>query len=296
VLASILPGLRDIRTPLAAGYLWIVVVWLLFHDYIPKSVDEAQGAIGSLYQLGALLGGAAGLAAVSSAAYLVGSILVIRPERLGRLIQARGEREDKSLDGGRESPPPLPQRQQQLARFVDVGLMEFGNERTWFTVQDHVDVLGQMLTRTTYREEKSYDEVRQAYLQAVVDDYPAIAIRLQAKNRDLWETYDRHRAEAEFRLGIAPPLALASIILAVQASPWWLCLLLIPAALLMLARRESKEATLTLIQVITLKMVEPPAFERLREVAVMKERGPGKPRDNSRDAQGAPPVVGPNIG
>jgi hypothetical protein len=279
VLASLLPGLRDIRTPLAAGYLWVVVLWLLLHDYVPKSATEAQGAVGSLYQLGSLVGGSAGLAAVSFIAYLLGLILAIFTERLGTLIKAKISRE--------HAPSPDARKQSQLGRFVDTALFDFEQDYPRFTVYDYVDVFGQMPGRTVHREEKSRDEVRQTFLEFVIDEYPAIAIRLQAKNRDLWDTYDRHTAEAEFRLGIAPPLVLASVTLAFQASPWWLCLLVVPAALVWLAWREFKQANLTLTQAITLKIVEPPALERLREIAVLKERGPRRPPGSSTDAHDA---------
>src|SRR3954471_461558 len=90
MLASLLPGLRDLRTPLATGYLWLVALWLLVHQYVPKSVFDASGPIRSLYQLGALAGTTACLAAVSFVAYLVGSMLSFYPRQyiLG-LVQPR---------------------------------------------------------------------------------------------------------------------------------------------------------------------------------------------------------------
>jgi len=49
VLASLLPGLRELRAPLAAGYLFIVSGWVLLHDHINVSkgasstVDAVRG-------------------------------------------------------------------------------------------------------------------------------------------------------------------------------------------------------------------------------------------------------------
>ena len=75
MLASLLPGLRDLRTPLAAGYLWMVGLWLLLHNKVPMSVAEAPaGPIKSLYEIGSLLGQAVILAALSFIAYLLGSM------------------------------------------------------------------------------------------------------------------------------------------------------------------------------------------------------------------------------
>jgi hypothetical protein len=60
VLSSLLPGLRNLRTPLAVGYLWIVALWLLLHDHIPKTLEQAATEPAkSLFELGSLLGGPA---------------------------------------------------------------------------------------------------------------------------------------------------------------------------------------------------------------------------------------------
>ena len=75
MLASLLPGLRDLRTPLAVGYLWVVALWLLLHDWWPESVEAATGPTKFLYELSALLGSAATLAALSFVVYLLGSML-----------------------------------------------------------------------------------------------------------------------------------------------------------------------------------------------------------------------------
>jgi hypothetical protein len=38
LISNLLPGLRDLRTPLAVGYLWLVALWLALHKYLPASV------------------------------------------------------------------------------------------------------------------------------------------------------------------------------------------------------------------------------------------------------------------
>src|SRR5256885_15971235 len=37
LLGSILPGLRELRAPLAAGYGWLIFGWLVFHESLSKS-------------------------------------------------------------------------------------------------------------------------------------------------------------------------------------------------------------------------------------------------------------------
>ena len=52
MLASLLPGVRELRSPLAAGYVWLAALWLLFHDRVPESEDEATGAWEAIFALG----------------------------------------------------------------------------------------------------------------------------------------------------------------------------------------------------------------------------------------------------
>jgi len=70
MFAQLLPGIREIRAPLAAGFLWLLLCWLLVH----KSISHIAGPIGELHQLGANLPTAAVGAAASFVAYLVGSL------------------------------------------------------------------------------------------------------------------------------------------------------------------------------------------------------------------------------
>jgi hypothetical protein len=78
MLASLLPGLRDLRTPLTVGYLWLICGWLWFHRVLPRR-DTARGAMEDLYHLYGILPPAAGLAALSFIAYFLGSILELDP-------------------------------------------------------------------------------------------------------------------------------------------------------------------------------------------------------------------------
>jgi hypothetical protein len=70
MLASLLPGLRELRAPLAAGYLWLVTGWLLFHDRIDANADSLIG----LDRLRDEFSAAATVAAVSFLAYVLGAL------------------------------------------------------------------------------------------------------------------------------------------------------------------------------------------------------------------------------
>ncbi|MFF4696460.1 hypothetical protein [Streptomyces chattanoogensis] len=78
MLASLLPGLRELRTPLTVGYLWLICVWLWFHDVLPQRA-AAHGAISDLYDLVGVLPSASFLAALTFIAYFLGSIVEFDP-------------------------------------------------------------------------------------------------------------------------------------------------------------------------------------------------------------------------
>lgn len=73
MLASLLPGLREIRAPLAAGYLWLVVGWLLLHDRVANSWS-APGAVEALGELRDAIGVGGVAAAATFLAYLLGAL------------------------------------------------------------------------------------------------------------------------------------------------------------------------------------------------------------------------------
>jgi len=80
-LTTLLPGLRDLRAPLAAGYLWLVATWLAFAQRIPTE-KSAEGVWNDIYRLGQIAGRPGALAASAFAAYLLG----ILTERLSLLV------------------------------------------------------------------------------------------------------------------------------------------------------------------------------------------------------------------
>jgi len=77
MLTSLLPGFRDLRTPLVAGGTILLTLWLIFKDTIP-AVTSATGVAPKIYALANLLGPSATLAVLSFVAYLVGSVVLIR--------------------------------------------------------------------------------------------------------------------------------------------------------------------------------------------------------------------------
>jgi hypothetical protein len=72
MLASLLPGLRDLRSPLAAGYLWLAAGWLYFAPRLPASVNDVSGALKDIYRVIDASGPVAVGAGVTFVAYMLG--------------------------------------------------------------------------------------------------------------------------------------------------------------------------------------------------------------------------------
>ena len=51
MLANLLPGLRDLRAPLAAGYLWLAAGWLYLAPQLPASANDATGVMKDIYRV-----------------------------------------------------------------------------------------------------------------------------------------------------------------------------------------------------------------------------------------------------
>jgi hypothetical protein len=64
MLAATLPGLRELRAPLAAGYLWLLALYILLVHHVPTQ-QRATGVVADLYALAHAVG-RPGLAAASA--------------------------------------------------------------------------------------------------------------------------------------------------------------------------------------------------------------------------------------
>ena len=70
MLTQILPGIREVRGPLASGLLWLLAAWLLLRD----DVSNATGEVQELVRLGERLPDGPATAVALFAAYMIGSV------------------------------------------------------------------------------------------------------------------------------------------------------------------------------------------------------------------------------
>ena len=76
MLSSLLPGLRDLRGPLAAGYLWLLNLWFWYGDRIPTKdeADATGGFFAEIYALDDVVSQFGLVVALSFAAHLLGAV------------------------------------------------------------------------------------------------------------------------------------------------------------------------------------------------------------------------------
>jgi hypothetical protein len=189
VLSGLLPGFRELRAPLAAGYLYLLTVWLLIGDLVPRA-RPPSGPFADLWDLGGILGRTVVIAAVTFSAYLLGSFMEIDPQRLVAL--GRGYR--------------LRRRLARLPFLAGEGPLSLSASAD----------LDRLATETGIPAE--YAEGVQS---EVIEEMPQLATRLQVKNADIYGKYDRLVAEGTFRLNVAVPLTLFLSVLAFRSGLAW---------------------------------------------------------------------------
>lgn len=235
MLANILPGLRDLRTPLAVGFMWLFAVWLVIYPYIPTQ-EEASGPIAEFYRLFGAFEGAALVAVVTFAAYLVGVVMEpisVLPRMVGHLLFARG----MMLPAYRRDyvvlSAPIMADAKSFSSYLASRLVaapDTPERRKIFRILGYI---GDPPPRYEFYEtpppRPQISEHMVLAERILVNMHSTVRVaagRLQVTKSELFNPYDRATAEASFRYGvIIPLLALAALGMwrfAPYASGWWI--------------------------------------------------------------------------
>ena len=186
MLFSLLPGLREVRTPLTTGYLWLTLGALAWWPGTPVSQPD-DGLVSAVWDIGSYVGKAGLLVVASFAAYLIGALLEVDPLRLwqhgGRPRWFNRIRDRFRVPALHRMQvfPMSAEAQRDLHEYCRDEYAEFG---------DDVDLASDLM-----REERQ------------------LATRLQAGNVDLYDRYDRLMVESSFRINVTPPTAILLIVL-----------------------------------------------------------------------------------
>jgi hypothetical protein len=273
MLAALLPGLRELRAPLAAGYLWLLVAWLAFADALP-SQEAATGALAHVYELneGAR---AVGLGvALSFLAYLVGA-----------LSEALLGVADRWLD----RPFTSSRARRSIELVVDERLREFVAEIGFDRLQDLLQeqLRGEFALEGGDRNTQ-FGQLIRALEERIVRELDLVATRLIGSQVELYSTIDRLRAEAELRFAIAPPLLALSVFLGVTEHAAWLTAMLAVAVLGWQGVRRRTRANDVIADALLLGPVEAPILERLRRASVLPAISEAADEEEARPLEVAP--------
>ncbi len=227
MLASLLPGVRDLRAPLAAGYLWLLAVWLGFESRMPAREDLPDSVAAVIDACGGLTPLAAGIA-VSFLAYLLGVVVDgVYQILFAPAATARGHSEDRrpssalretasiitnpfSRAGVRSLRPYIREKVADARRAasadsddgladvaVGIGVYRFeapkGPDRGEYAAfRAEVDALD---------DSRVFEDVQLRVLSETLSELDLVAKRLIRDQPELYAEYDRLRSEG----GVPPP-------------------------------------------------------------------------------------------
>ena len=304
MIVNLLPGLRELRAPLASGYLWLLTGWLIFAPLVPP-ISGSTGIWADTYRLGEAVGRSGVLAAVTFAAYIVGifneriaylvarflqSMRIRKPRELAKIWpydilrdivtnalidRYRTSEAFRDEIRARMTPATLmtlspdyvstflpntkfgefphlqaPERDPELQRkFADA------TQRVIDEAEQSRDQLG-LLLREQILVEGTIEELRQ--------DLLLLPARLVGKEPEIYERWDRLRAESEFRISVALPLFVLALVLAIRLHPIFALLVLPSGYLVQEGLAKSRAATSQLAESLRAGRVSSPVLDRVR--------------------------------
>jgi hypothetical protein len=295
MLASLLPGLRDLRAPLASGYLWLAFAWACFSSQLTDAVQRNDPVHELVVETG-VLGPTRLLAILTFVAFLIGAVCNVSSRRFATLViwywdpvwertvgRAYGKVHRKvnfgapqartSRAGGAQRRTPARETTPDTDHLKGTAIGGL-----------HVSTIAHRHLLTFLRSrpggaaavppEAELDDPRlRERTRPVYDEIPQLAIRLAKDQPTLFDAYDRAHAEADFRVTVAFPLAALGVRL---MWIWWPAgVLLIAGSPFMLAAAMTKEreANDVVIEAVCIDAVQSEAVNRLLGVTSNAQRG-----------------------
>jgi hypothetical protein len=255
VLVNILPGLRELRAPLAAGYVWLLVGWLAFRGSF-ATPEPARDFLDEFSAVGEA-------AALSFGAYMVGALLSdglapfwdwLRRERLSVRLDRWLRDEHRSIetckqlfghfDYGASGAPPGFRAETELGSgtvaLPDAQANLWRGEATCAAVHVARNVAQEPLSRRgietinrlaipRWVSEPGARQVDLASLiksvekrvGSIAGELDIARFRLLSEERDLSNEVDRLRGEGQFRLALAAPLSALAVTLSITEHSAW---------------------------------------------------------------------------
>lgn len=272
-MTNLLPGLRELRTPLAAGFIWLATLCVLTAERIPLSAAELPGEISNLWRIGEFLGQGPLLAALAFLAYLMGAVWegLVTGFRAWRDGTVSDDRRLLSIDNdilldrviGERVQRRLQDDPQALSDFTASVLQRLRSSSPGAASLDET-------TASRFSQDPEFQRTAAPKLldknfvrNEVIVDLMRTPTRLLGKEPDLWSLWDRTRAEGEIRVVISIPLTALVSAVAIVWTLW--CFALIPLCMLLLwlGIRKGNEADAILIDAARAGRVGLASLERV---------------------------------
>jgi hypothetical protein len=265
LLSGVLPGLRDLRTPLTAGYVWLLGIWLLFADVDPIRVP-AENVAARFRPLERAYGPAALLVASTATAFVIGGLTSIDTDRL-RLNPL-------------ERVTTFPYLRLMRALVFRAGFNRTPSEleasRQRFRMYD-LNRLAQFFPQVVADRQSTVNGLRVEVWKATQRfDPSSLAVRLMLVNPGLWDQYDRMLAEAEFRLALTFPCLLLGVGVGIHGA-WWAGVLVgvLAVALYRAGDAKLRSANGVLITALITRSITDPELDRLVQSTAYYHAGAG---------------------
>lgn len=290
MLASLLPGLRELRAPLAAGYTWIFGLWVMLRDLNIES-GPVRAFREDITQLAAWIGKPALIGAVTFVAYIIGTVSISATHRMDEVITAdirtRGHWLLTRIKPNFHGKLQIAQALRDAAvnklcnRFLEdevfrASVLEYVSEvqiraqregrRPHEIIADvRIDHMRRSATKDYLYRWHLLELVAQLdpYVEAAKEDLDYIASRLLGKEDQLYGEYDRLIAEGNFRLGMSLPLAFVVLEISVNVSIWFAFSIVIPIVLLYVGSASWSAAERKLAVALAAERVDSPTLSRL---------------------------------
>ena len=253
-LTSLLPGVRELRTPLTACALWlagIIIVIATTGVQVLPTTSATSAILDLVSELPRIYLGSA----VLLASFLIGNVAVgtISPlqRRLGRRIQ-------RALD--RFAYPNTPTARGRLRRIAGklIRMTASTAARTLAINAIH---------RTLSKAGATGGAVFAFPVDSAIETLPYTAAQLAQTAPLQYQEYDRLRAEADLRLAIVPPLLFLSVVVPLRGRLWFVAGAIVMAIVLYAqASSELRSADLILANAAYLELVTFPSVSSLAEL------------------------------
>lgn len=296
-----MPGLRDLRTPLINGYLWLAAIWVAAEQFgaVP---DPQTSFVKRLTQLLDLEGPAAKLVVLSFSAYILGGLVAVRTIGPGSRADSAGKRNafSRLILASVNVPVSLTLWIRTWARNGTGSLIL---ER-WAIDQVGALPRTQGLSKRIAADRELPERLRVQVLAALAleepeaelleltrvmthwvksDEIGALRVRLRLERETLFQDHDRLVSEGELRCSIYFPIALLIAEGALWQTPWLWPLLIVPIALLMDGLQVDNQSREILYEALAVGAISSPAMARLRDIGATEDQALNASQSQARD-------------